>query len=69
MVICNSFHEAETGALKLFPDILAIGPLFADQAFQKPVGHFLPEDEMCIRYGAGWTRSPTDPSCRWPSAA
>ncbi|WVZ83123.1 hypothetical protein U9M48_030300 [Paspalum notatum var. saurae] len=44
VVVCNSFHEAETGA---FPDILAIGPLFADR---KPVGHLLPEDERCIKW-------------------
>ncbi|XP_062212463.1 UDP-glycosyltransferase 83A1-like [Phragmites australis] len=50
MVVCNSFHEAEAGAFKLFPDILPIGPLFADPQFQKPVGHFLPEDERCLKW-------------------
>ncbi|OEL36682.1 hypothetical protein BAE44_0002298 [Dichanthelium oligosanthes] len=49
VVICSSFHEAETGAFKLFSNILAIGPLFADREFQKPVGHYLPEDERCIK--------------------
>ncbi|XP_062212462.1 UDP-glycosyltransferase 83A1-like [Phragmites australis] len=50
MVVCNSFHEAEAGAFKLFPNVLPIGPLFADREFQKPVGHFLPEDERCIKW-------------------
>ncbi|KAJ1258920.1 hypothetical protein BS78_10G113000 [Paspalum vaginatum] len=50
VVVCNSFHEAEAGALKLFPNILPIGPLFADGELRKPVGHFLPEDERCITW-------------------
>jgi hypothetical protein len=50
VVICNSFLEAETRALKLFSNILAIGPLFADPELQKPVGHLLPEDERCIKW-------------------
>ncbi|KAL6637882.1 hypothetical protein ACP70R_025454 [Stipagrostis hirtigluma subsp. patula] len=50
VVVCNSFHEAEAGAFKLFPDILPIGPLFADPEFRKPVGHFLPEDERCVKW-------------------
>ncbi|KAL6634890.1 hypothetical protein ACP70R_027561 [Stipagrostis hirtigluma subsp. patula] len=50
VVVCNSFHEAEAGAFKLFPNILPIGPLFADPQFRKPVGHFLPEDERCVRW-------------------
>jgi hypothetical protein len=50
MVVSNSFHEAEAGAFNLFPSILPIGPLFADPAFRKPVGHFLPEDERCIKW-------------------
>jgi UDP:flavonoid glycosyltransferase YjiC (YdhE family) len=50
IVVTNSFQEAEAGAFKLFPDILPIGPLFADGAFQKPVGSFLPEDERCLRW-------------------
>ncbi|CAN6315210.1 unnamed protein product [Urochloa humidicola] len=50
MTVANSFHEAEAGAFKLFPNILPIGPLFADQEFKKPVGHFLPEDERCVKW-------------------
>ncbi|KAF8709819.1 hypothetical protein HU200_029531 [Digitaria exilis] len=50
VVICNSFQDIETGALKLFSNILPIGPLFADWELQKPVGHFLPEDERCVRW-------------------
>nr|CAB3493178.1 unnamed protein product [Digitaria exilis] len=50
VIICNSFQDIEAGALKLFSDILPIGPLFADRELQKPVGHFLPEDECCIRW-------------------
>ncbi|KAL6853693.1 hypothetical protein ACP4OV_019722 [Aristida adscensionis] len=50
MVICNSFHEAEAGAFKLFPDVLPVGPLFADGDLKKAVGHFLPEDGRCLRW-------------------
>jgi hypothetical protein len=50
MTVGNSFHEAEPGACKLFPGILAIGPLFADGEFRKPVGSFLPEDERCVKW-------------------
>nr|CAB3498148.1 unnamed protein product [Digitaria exilis] len=48
MSVANSFHEAEPGAFRLFPNILPIGPLFADH--HKPVGSFLPEDERCIKW-------------------
>ncbi|KAF8775593.1 hypothetical protein HU200_004369 [Digitaria exilis] len=50
VVVCNSLDEAEVGTFKLFPDILPIGPLFADGEFRKPVGNFLPEDERCIKW-------------------
>ncbi|CAN6281315.1 unnamed protein product [Urochloa humidicola] len=50
MSVGNSFHEAEAGAFKLFPNILPIGPLFADREYKKPVGHFLPEDERCVKW-------------------
>ena len=50
IVVCNSFQEAEAGAFKLFPNILPIGPLFADSEFQKPVGNFLPEDMSCLKW-------------------
>jgi hypothetical protein len=50
VVICNSFNEAEVATFKLYPDILPIGPLFADRELKKPVGHFLPEDESCIKW-------------------
>jgi hypothetical protein len=50
IVVGNSFQEAEAGALELFPDILPIGPLFADSKFQKPVGNFLREDERCLKW-------------------
>ncbi|PAN41971.1 hypothetical protein PAHAL_8G113800 [Panicum hallii] len=47
MTVANSFHEAEAGASKLFPNILPIGPLSADR---KPVGNLLPEDGRCIKW-------------------
>ena len=50
IVVCNSFQEAEAGVFKLFPNILPIGPLFADSEFQKPVGNFLPEDMSCLKW-------------------
>ncbi|CAN6286776.1 unnamed protein product [Urochloa humidicola] len=50
MVVCNSFLEAEAGALKLLPNVLPIGPLSSDGEFRKPVGQFLPEDARCLRW-------------------
>jgi hypothetical protein len=50
IAVCNSFYEAEACAFKLFPDVLPIGPLFADPEFVKPVGHFLPEDARCVKW-------------------
>jgi hypothetical protein len=50
MVVCNSFHEAESGAFKLLPHVLPIGPLSSDREFRKPVGQFLPEDTRCLQW-------------------
>ncbi|GJM96665.1 hypothetical protein PR202_ga13527 [Eleusine coracana subsp. coracana] len=50
MAVCNSFHDAEAGAFELFPDVLPVGPLFADPEFAKPVGHFLPEDARSLQW-------------------
>ncbi|KAL6637885.1 hypothetical protein ACP70R_025457 [Stipagrostis hirtigluma subsp. patula] len=50
IVVCNSFHDAEAAAFELFPNILPIGPLFADGELRKPVGQFLPEDARCLRW-------------------
>ncbi|KAL5217122.1 hypothetical protein ABZP36_017806 [Zizania latifolia] len=50
IVVCNSFHEAEAGVFKLSPNILPIGPLFADLEFRRPVGVFLPEDMSCLKW-------------------
>uniref|UniRef100_A0A452XFK2 Glycosyltransferase n=3 Tax=Aegilops tauschii subsp. strangulata TaxID=200361 RepID=A0A452XFK2_AEGTS len=50
IIVCNSFHDAETAAFELFPDIVPIGPLFADHEFRKPVGQFLPEDTGCLKW-------------------
>uniref|UniRef100_N1QPV7 Putative UDP-glucosyltransferase n=1 Tax=Aegilops tauschii TaxID=37682 RepID=N1QPV7_AEGTA len=50
IVMCKSFHEAETGAFELCPDIMPIGPLFADQELRKPVGQFWPEDASCLEW-------------------
>uniref|UniRef100_A0A453MN91 UDP-glycosyltransferases domain-containing protein n=1 Tax=Aegilops tauschii subsp. strangulata TaxID=200361 RepID=A0A453MN91_AEGTS len=47
MVLCNTFHDAEAVAFELYPEILPIGPLFADG---KTVGQFLPEDTRCIKW-------------------
>uniref|UniRef100_A0ACD5VC83 Uncharacterized protein n=1 Tax=Avena sativa TaxID=4498 RepID=A0ACD5VC83_AVESA len=57
IVVCNSFLEAEAAAFELFPNILPIGPLFADQR-RKPVGQFLPEDTRCL----GWLDAQPDNS-------
>nr|TKV95895.1 hypothetical protein SEVIR_9G392500v2 [Setaria viridis] len=48
MVVCNSFHEAKTGAFMLLPpSVLPIGPLSSNR---KSVGQFLPEDTRCLRW-------------------
>jgi hypothetical protein len=50
IIVCNSFHEAEPGAFELYPNVLPVGPLFADGQFQKPVGQFFPEDARCLEW-------------------
>ncbi|KQK13117.1 hypothetical protein BRADI_1g08177v3 [Brachypodium distachyon] len=50
ITVCNSFLDAETTAFELFPDIVPIGPLFADQELRKPVGQFWPEDASCLEW-------------------
>jgi hypothetical protein len=50
ITVCNSFLAAETTAFELFPDILPIGPLFADQELRKPVGQFWPVDTGCLKW-------------------
>ncbi|KAK1643959.1 hypothetical protein QYE76_061764 [Lolium multiflorum] len=37
-------------AFELFPDIVPIGPLFADQELRKPVGQFWPADKGCLKW-------------------
>ncbi|KAF7074745.1 hypothetical protein CFC21_079571 [Triticum aestivum] len=50
IVVCNSFLDAEAAAFGMFPEILPIGPLFADQELRKPVGQFWPEDVSCLEW-------------------
>ncbi|KAM0836359.1 hypothetical protein ACQ4PT_062381 [Festuca glaucescens] len=50
ITVCNSFLDAEPTAFELFPDIVPIGPLFADQELRKPVGQFWPEDAGCLEW-------------------
>ena len=50
IIVCNSFLDAETTAFELFPNIVPIGPLFADQELRKPVGQFWPEDASCLEW-------------------
>ncbi|KAL6894116.1 hypothetical protein ACP4OV_008214 [Aristida adscensionis] len=50
VILCNTFSDAEAGVFKLHPDILPIGPLFADRHCEKPVGQFLPEDTACLEW-------------------
>uniref|UniRef100_A0ACD6A9C6 Uncharacterized protein n=1 Tax=Avena sativa TaxID=4498 RepID=A0ACD6A9C6_AVESA len=50
IIVCNSFLDAETAAFELFPDIVPIGPLYADHELRKPVGQFLPEDTACLEW-------------------
>ncbi|XP_008646498.1 UDP-glycosyltransferase 83A1 [Zea mays] len=48
VIVCNSFRDAEAAALELFPSILPIGPLFADEELMRPVAQMLPEDTGCL---------------------
>jgi hypothetical protein len=50
ITVCNSFLDAEPTAFELFPDIVPIGPLFADEEVRKPVGQFWPEDASCLEW-------------------
>lgn len=50
VIVGNSFRDAEPGAFELYPDILPIGPLVADEQLKKPVGQFLPEDARCLEW-------------------
>nr|CAD1819440.1 unnamed protein product [Ananas comosus var. bracteatus] len=50
VIICNSFHEIEPATFALHPNILPIGPLMADQKFEKPIGHFWQEDMTCLHW-------------------
>jgi hypothetical protein len=50
ITVCNSFLDAEPAAFEMLPDIVPIGPLFADQELRKPVGQFWPEDVSCLEW-------------------
>ncbi|KAK3149296.1 hypothetical protein QOZ80_3AG0215490 [Eleusine coracana subsp. coracana] len=50
IVICNSFLDAEPASFEHFPNILPIGPLFADGELRKPVGQFLSEDARSLQW-------------------
>ncbi|XP_024978495.1 UDP-glycosyltransferase 83A1-like [Cynara cardunculus var. scolymus] len=49
-IICNSTMELETGAFRLFPKMLPIGPLLATNRFLKQEGHFWKEDFTCLTW-------------------
>lgn len=49
-IICNSFYELESPVFSYKPAIIPVGPLIADQRFEKPVGSFWPEDADCISW-------------------
>jgi hypothetical protein len=57
ITVCNSFLDAEPTAFELFPDIVPIGPLFADEEVRKPVGQFWPEDASCLEWLDGQSDS------------
>jgi hypothetical protein len=50
IIVCNSFVDAEIAAFELFPNIVPIGPLYADHELRKPVGQFLQENTACLKW-------------------
>ncbi|KAJ3669804.1 hypothetical protein LUZ60_010128 [Juncus effusus] len=48
IILCNSFHDIESGAFELFPNMIPIGPLLPDPMYKKSLGLFWPEDTTCI---------------------
>ncbi|XVE56839.1 hypothetical protein DITRI_Ditri04bG0042900 [Diplodiscus trichospermus] len=49
-ILCNSFHELESSALKLIPNILPVGPLLASNHSGAFPGNFWPEDSTCLEW-------------------
>ncbi|KAG6398383.1 hypothetical protein SASPL_139841 [Salvia splendens] len=49
-IICNSSHELEAGALKLLPDLIAVGPLLPSTRQGQSAGLFWPEDSACLSW-------------------
>ncbi|KAK1373395.1 UDP-glycosyltransferase 83A1 [Heracleum sosnowskyi] len=49
-IICNTSYELEPAALSLFPEILPIGPLLADNRVGKSSGHFWSPDASCLAW-------------------
>jgi hypothetical protein len=50
IIVCNSFVDAEIAAFELFPNIVPIGPLYADHELRKPVRQFLQENTACLKW-------------------
>lgn len=49
LIVCNSSHELEPGALKLAPQIIPIGRVLATDGNGDPLGSFLKIDNRPIR--------------------
>lgn len=49
-IVCNSSHELESGALKLLPQCIAVGPLLASNRLGQSAGFFWPEDSDSLSW-------------------
>ncbi|KAL1538778.1 UDP-glycosyltransferase 83A1-like [Salvia divinorum] len=49
-MVCNSSHELEAGALKLLPDLIALGPLLPSTRQGRSAGLFWTEDSACLSW-------------------
>ncbi|XP_022736355.1 UDP-glycosyltransferase 83A1-like isoform X2 [Durio zibethinus] len=50
VILSNTFYELDPPALKLIPNILPIGPLYASNHTGAFAGNFWPEDSVCLSW-------------------
>ncbi|XP_021286886.1 UDP-glycosyltransferase 83A1-like [Herrania umbratica] len=49
-ILCNTFYELDSSAMKLIPKIIPIGPFTACNNFEAFSGNFWPEDSTCLNW-------------------
>ncbi|EOY22025.1 PREDICTED: UDP-glycosyltransferase 83A1 [Theobroma cacao] len=49
-ILCNTFYELDSSAMKLIPKIIPIGPFIACNNFEAFSGNFWPEDSTCLSW-------------------